>query len=52
MSDELRISKIERSADWITTDYNNQSNPGTFSALGTESALVGGGGGPRAVIFK
>ena len=28
--DEARISKIARSADWIATDYNSQSNPSSF----------------------
>lgn len=28
--DEVRISDINRSADWIATEYGNQSNPGAF----------------------
>jgi PKD repeat protein len=28
--DELRISKILRSPNWISTEYNNQNSPGTF----------------------
>jgi hypothetical protein len=28
--DEVRISATARSADWIQTQYNNQSDPGTF----------------------
>jgi len=32
--DEVRISNIARSSDWIATEYNNQSNPATFEALG------------------
>ena len=28
--DEFRISKTARSADWIATEYNNQSSPSTF----------------------
>jgi len=28
--DEARISGIARSADWIATEYNNQSNPSSF----------------------
>src|SRR5213078_3452970 len=31
--DEIRISNIVRSAGWIGTEYNNQSNPGTFLSL-------------------
>jgi len=34
--DELRVSKIARSADWIATEYNNQSQPTEFSSLGIE----------------
>lgn len=32
--DEIRISKTARSADWIVTEYNNQSSPSTFYSLG------------------
>lgn len=28
--DEVRISNITRSADWIATEFNNQNSPGTF----------------------
>lgn len=31
--DEVRVSKVARSADWIATEYNNQSSPGTFAIL-------------------
>jgi hypothetical protein len=34
--DEIRISSVPRSADWITTEYNNQSSPSTFETLGIE----------------
>ncbi len=37
--DEARIASVARSADWITTEYNNQSAPGTFETLGTEVSL-------------
>ncbi len=36
--DEVRISAIARSSDWIKTEYNNQSSPGTFYAVGSETA--------------
>src|SRR3989344_2356765 len=39
--DELRVSDISRSADWIATEYNNQSSPGTFYAVGGQEAKVG-----------
>jgi hypothetical protein len=32
--DEPRISSIARSADWIATEYNNQSSPSTFFSSG------------------
>ena len=32
---EFRVSKTVRSADWIKTEYNNQSSPGTFYSIGT-----------------
>lgn len=31
--DEVRISNITRSADWIATEFNNQNNPGNFIDL-------------------
>ncbi len=34
--DEARIASVARSADWVTTEYNNQSVPGSFETLGTE----------------
>jgi Concanavalin A-like lectin/glucanases superfamily/Domain of unknown function (DUF2341) len=34
--DEVRVSNIARSADWISTEYNNQSNPSTFYTVGPE----------------
>jgi hypothetical protein len=41
---EARISSTNRSADWITAEYNNQSSPSTFytlsTATGTASAPV------------
>lgn len=37
--DEVRYSNIARSADWIKTEYNNQSSPSTFYTLGSESNL-------------
>ena len=38
--DEVRISNVTRSADWVATEYNNQSSPGTFITLiNTEPVL-------------
>jgi YD repeat-containing protein len=39
--DELRISAVARSADWIATEYNNQNSPATFYSIGSESANFG-----------
>jgi len=39
MIDEARVASVARSTDWITTEYNNQSAPGTFATLGTESGV-------------
>ncbi|HTB05887.1 MAG TPA: T9SS type A sorting domain-containing protein [Bacteroidia bacterium] len=36
--DEIHISKTQRTAGWITTDYNNQSSPSTFCVISTEPA--------------
>ena len=35
--DEVRLSTSLRSAAWITTEYNNQSSPGTFITMGNEN---------------
>jgi Concanavalin A-like lectin/glucanases superfamily/Domain of unknown function (DUF2341) len=35
--DEMRISNTARSADWITTEYNNQSSPSTFYSVSGET---------------
>jgi hypothetical protein len=35
--DEVRIASVARSADWITTEYNNQRAPGTFITVGIET---------------
>jgi hypothetical protein len=34
--DELRISNMARSVDWIGTGYNNQSSPSDFYSVGSE----------------
>jgi YD repeat-containing protein len=35
--DEVRISSVVRSADWIATEYNNESSPSTFYQLSDEN---------------
>ncbi len=41
--DEVRVSSIARSADWIATEYNNQSSPSAFYTIG--SPVSGGSEG-------
>lgn len=36
MINELRVSDIARSPEWINTQYNNQSSPSTFMVFGAE----------------
>jgi len=40
--DEVRISSVSRSADWITACFNNQSAPGSFYAVGAETSPSAG----------
>src|SRR5208283_4211087 len=37
--DEFRVSTVARSADWIATEYNNQSSPATFASVGPENIV-------------
>ena len=39
--DEFRITNTTRSNDWIITEYNNQSNPGTFYSVDSETPAPG-----------
>jgi len=34
--DEVRISNVARTSDWIKTEYNNQFAPNTFTTIGAE----------------
>ena len=36
-ADEVRIATTARSAEWIQTEFNNQSSPSTFYAVGEET---------------
>lgn len=36
--DEIRVSNIARSSDWILTEYNNQNNPSAFITVGTQES--------------
>lgn len=42
--DEVRISKVARSGDWILTQYQNQSNLGTFITVGPLECAEGADG--------
>lgn len=39
--DEVRFSSADLGADWITTEYNNQSDPATFYAVTAMPAAAG-----------
>jgi len=34
--DEVRLSNVVRSADWVSTEYKNQQSPSTFYGVGNE----------------
>ncbi|MFX1454242.1 MAG: DUF2341 domain-containing protein [Promethearchaeota archaeon] len=38
--DEVRVSKVARSADWIKTEYNNQFNLNEFYSLSNETLVA------------
>jgi len=38
--DELRVSSIARSPDWVATEYNNQSNPSGFYSISAEASAA------------
>ena len=40
--DEVRVAKSVLSADWILTEYNNQSSPTTFYTISVEPAVWDG----------
>ena len=48
-ADEVRVSNIARSADWILTQYRNQSAPGTY--ISTGQRITGGTGRLRRVVI-
>ncbi len=39
--DEVRVSSVVRSADWIIAEYNNQSSAANFYSVGSENGAVG-----------
>jgi hypothetical protein len=36
--DEVHISNVALSNDWIKTEYNNQNSPGTFYTIGSQTS--------------
>src|SRR5512136_1115277 len=48
--DEVRLSGIARSAQWIATEYANQNRPDLFISRGSGESPCGGGGGSSLVI--
>jgi hypothetical protein len=49
--DELRVSNIVRSADWIATEFNNENSPSTFYTVGSETPLGGTASRHRKAIL-
>lgn len=45
---EVRFLNTALSANWITTEYNNESSPSTFETFGTEQSAGGGTPVPKA----
>lgn len=43
--DELRVCNLSRSADWLATEYANQTNPAGFATKGTSEDVSSGSGG-------
>ena len=39
--DEVRISDVARSTDWIATEYNNQNDPSTFYSIAAADVAPG-----------
>lgn len=37
--DEVRLSSTVRSADWVSTEYNNQSDPDSFYTVGSQEVI-------------
>jgi len=54
--DEARVVTVKRSADWISSEYNNQSTPSSFYSLGSEelkpSATVAAFGSQTSFLFR
>ncbi|MFX1416246.1 MAG: DUF2341 domain-containing protein, partial [Promethearchaeota archaeon] len=40
MLDEVRISRVARSAEWVLTEFINQNEPASFYSVGAEESFV------------
>lgn len=40
--DELRVTSLTLTSDWIATEHDNQNSPGTFYSVGSEESTGGG----------
>jgi RHS repeat-associated protein len=50
--DEVRVSSVVRSADWVATEYANQSSPSTFYSMGAQNGgQTGGQGGGQGNLI-
>ena len=49
--DEVRMSSTLRSADWVATEFANQSSPSAFASIGPENT-IGVNVCPSSVIFQ
>jgi len=47
MIDELRVSKVQRSSEWINTTYNTISDSSNFIDIGTENSVPTGNTPPE-----
>lgn len=50
--DEQRFSNVVRTADWIATEYNNQSSPSTFYSIGAETTNPAGGAWANGYTYR
>lgn len=49
--DEVRVINTPRSLDWVKTEYNNQSSPGTFYSVASEENTYVSSGNLTSSIF-
>ena len=49
--DEVRISSVARSSDWLSTEYSNQSNPSSFYTIGSQQSPGEAAFVPRILVF-